>query len=121
MRPDRKIECPECKKIIGEYILKSVVGSPLGSIPCYDGKIDRRKASRIGIGKGPLCKKCAKRIFPDGVAYKVQIWYVNGWMNANCGINHTGLFSKKEGAAEAVKDMNRRCADNHARIEEVKI
>ena len=120
MKQNREIKCPECGKIIGEYVLQFTMSSPLGGIPFYDSKIDYRKGAHIGFGKGNLCKKCAKRIFPDGVAYKVLIWYVKIWMTPSCGINHSGLFASKAEAEEAVKDMNRRRFDNHARIEEAK-
>lgn len=119
MRDDRKIVCPDCGETLGKYVLHNVTMTKLGAIPAYDSQIDYTKAAHIGVGRGALCRKCANKYFPDGVAYKVVLWYVHGWINASCGINRTPYFATRDKAEEAVADLNKRCADNRARVEVV--
>ena len=121
MRDDKKILCPECGKELGVYILDRVVSSPLGGIPCYHQKVDYRKAAHIGIGKGGLCRTCAKKHFPQGVAYRVSINYVGKRMNLSSGgVNNSGWYATKEEAQAKAVDMNKRSSDNFARVEEHK-
>ena len=121
MRDDKKILCPECGKELGKYVLDKVLGSPLGAIPCYHSEIDYRKAAHIGIGKGALCRKCARKYFPQGVAFRVSINYVGKRMNLTSGgVNNSGWYPTKEEAQAKAKDMDRRAADNFPRVEEFK-
>lgn len=121
MREDKKILCPECGKELGYYYFDFGVKTPLGLIPAYNSKVDYRKAAHIGIGKGGLCRKCAHKHFPQGVAYKVTVLYVGKRTNVfNCGVNNSGWFATKEEAQIKADDMNKRCPDNFARVEEHK-
>ena len=116
------VTCPECGKEIGIEILDGVTSvKGIGAIPCYHYKYDYRKSSRIGFGKGLICKNCAKRYFPEGTAYKVTVNYHGKRITPYIGINRTGLFASREEAYYAVRDMNSRSVDNRAEYEEVKI
>lgn len=118
------IECPECKKVVGKLVYMKSVDSGIdlvGRIPCYDQKYDFRKASHIGFGRGFLCKSCAKKYFPEGVAYKVTNQYYNGRITPYIGIRHSGLFATKAEAQAAVDDNNRRRYDNYSMFEEIRI
>ena len=113
------VKCPECGKVIGEYILvNSVPIRGFGSIPCYDAKMDYRKSSHIGFGKGLICKKCAKGFFPEGIAYHVTVAYGKGRITPHFGIKQSGLFATRSEAEEAKKEMAGRRWDNFPEIEE---
>lgn len=69
------IKCPHCGKIVGEYIIKGAISSPLGSIltgsPVYKKQVSniywREKMGYEGL----LCKNCAEKLFPEKKAYYV--------------------------------------------------
>lgn len=115
------VTCPECGTEIGVLVLDHVMSCPgVGNIPCYDQKIDYRKAAHISFGVGIICKKCAKKYFPEGIAYRVTVAYGNGRITPFIGIKKRGLFATRKEAEEAAKDMGRRRADNFPTVEEVK-
>ena len=115
------VKCPECGKVIGAYILERVSNIPgLGQVPLYNEKLDYRRAAHIGFGRGTICKKCARRYFPEGVAYRVTVAYGNGRITPHFGIKQRGLFATRAEAEDAAKDMAKRRADNFPKIEEVK-
>ena len=119
---NEKVNCPECGKEIGELVLiNRMQVKGIGSIPCYDIKLDYRKSSHIGFGKGTICRKCAKKFFPDGVAYRVTVDYHGHRLTPHIGIKNTGLFATRKDAYYAAKDMDSRRSDNDARYDEVKI
>ena len=114
------ILCPECGAELGRYVLDSVMHTALGSIPAYNTEIDYTKAAHIGI-KGTLCRECARKLFPEGVAYKVTIQYVHSRMNVTRGgVKNSGWYATREEAQAKADEMDRRCATNYARVEELK-
>lgn len=116
------VTCPECRKEIGEYVQKSTMYvKGIGAIPVSDMKMDYRKSSHIGFGKGLICKKCAKKYFPEGIAYRVTVAYGKGRITPYIGIKQSGLFATRSEAEEAKKDMARRRSDNYPEIEEKRI
>lgn len=119
---DGKVNCPECGKEIGELVMINRMNvKGIGSIPCYDMKLDYRKSSHIGFGRGTICRKCARKFFPDGVAYRVTVDYHGSRITPYIGIKQTGLFATRKEAEDAAKGMNSRIRDNDARYDEIKI
>lgn len=117
-----KVRCPECKKPIGDYVLIRTTTLPgIGIVPVYDEKMDYRKSSRIGFGRGAICRTCAKKFFPNGVAYRVTVAYGNGRITPHFGIKQSGLFADLKEAEENAREMDRRRSDNDARIETIKV
>lgn len=118
------IKCPECKKVVGKLVYMKSIDSGIdfvGRIPCYDQKYDFRKASHIGFGKGLICKSCAKKYFPEGVAYRVTNQYHAKRITPFIGIRQSGLFATKAEAQVAVNEENKRRYDNFSKFEEVKV
>ena len=116
------LTCPECRKEIGVQVLtKTEWIAGLGAVNVYDQKHDFRKASHISFGDGLICKTCARKHFPDGVAYKVTVDYHGRRITPYVGIRRTGLFSTRKEAYYAARDMNNRCRSNNAYYEEVKL
>ena len=68
-----KMRCRVCSEIVGEYVQQGGINSPLGFIPCYDAKLDRKKASKVyydcrqnkQIPPAPLSQKKAVCIIPS--------------------------------------------------------
>ena len=119
-----EIKCPECGKVVGKLVYMTSFDSGIdfiGRIPCYDQKYDFRRAAHVSFGKGYLCKGCAKKHFPEGIAYKVTNKYGKGRITPYIGIRRSGLFATKEEAQAAVAEENKRRYDNYSNFEEVKI
>jgi len=118
----KEIKCPECKKIVGEYVYqRSMTVKGLGTMPVYDCKYDYRKASHISFGEGLICKGCARKFFPEGVAYKVTNDYHGKRITPYVGIKQTGLFASRKDAQATADACNRRNLSNRSRVEEVMV
>ena len=120
----KAIECPECKKAIGEYVYMKSIDSGIGFVgkmPVYEMKYDYRKASHIHFGKGLLCKKCARKYFPLGVAYKVTNDYHGKRITPFVGPWRCGLFADRAEAQRSADECNRRNNSNQSRVEEIKL
>ena len=122
MSADNIITCPECGKVVGEYVHAGWMngGKYLGKIHMLDAKYDKRKVSQISFGKGMLCKGCAKRFFPDGIAFVVKVAHGSGWVQPYVGIKRTGMYSTRREAEKMASEMNRR-PKVYARVEEKRI
>lgn len=120
---NKLIQCPECGKTIGEYVYDFTfhAGGFIGDIPSFTMKYDYRKASRIGFGRGAICKGCARTFFPEGIAYKVTNDYHGKRITPYVGIKQTGLFASRKDAQAAADECNRRDWSNRSRVEEVKV
>ena len=119
---NQHIKCPECSKPIGEYVYQRTSKVPgLGAMNAYECKYDYRKTSHISFGRGLMCKTCARKFFPDGIAYKVTNNYHGKRITPYVGINQTGFFSNKDEAKAMANECNRKCYDNDSRVEEVRL
>ena len=118
----KEIKCPECKKIVGEYVYqRSMTVKGLGTMPVYDCKYDYRKASHISFGEGLICKGCARKFFPEGIAYTVTNDYHGKRITPYVGIKRTGMFAYKQEAQAMADECNRKRRDNFSRVEERKV
>lgn len=110
MRNGEAIKCPICGKVLGHYVLDNVLSSPLGSIPCYNMKLDHRKASHHYSNKrgqkGHLCRSCAKKEFPEGKRYKVMVMHA-GRPIPICGEDGS-FFTTRQKADDKCKDITAR-------------
>lgn len=125
---NKPTKCPMCQKVIGEMVYDGAHDSGgLGMIAMYHYKYDYRKASHIcweggRTGKnGTICKTCARKIFPEGKAYKVTFQYKGVWVGTYGGDSgSTGLFTTKAKASTWAKDMTKKQGTQY-RVEEVNI
>jgi tetratricopeptide (TPR) repeat protein len=79
------------------------------------------KASHISLGEGLICKGCAKKYFPEGIAYTVTNDYHGKRITPYVGIKRTGMFAYKQEAQAMADECNRKRRDNFSRVEERKV
>lgn len=122
----KNIICPVCKKaVVGENVYTGeTINSGIdwiGKMPVYEMKYDFRKASHISFGKGYICKRCAKQMFPLGVAFKVTNDYHGKRITPFVGPWRNGFFANKDEAQAVADECNKKRYDNYSRVEEIKI
>ena len=110
--------CQVCLKKIGHYeLVGTPMNSPLGAIPLYDSKPDYHKASHIYFPQGLICKGCARKLFPAGIAYRVLFAPFGKEMadSGVGGVRRSGYYASREEAQERASKLP--CG----RVEEVKL
>ena len=117
MRKYRDINCYKCHKVIGELLLEGVHDSPLGAIPLCRSKFDYRKAAHV-MTKGYLCKSCARKIFPEGYAYRIKC---GDLVCQTCGDVDGSTYSRKELAQQKIKEWNSKSVRAYYKLIEIKI
>lgn len=103
------IKCPHCGKIVGEYIIKGTMGSPLGTIlmgsPSYKKTVSniywREKMGSDGL----LCENCAKELFPEKKAYYVILKENGHETICYGGADGSGTHTTKASATATRKEL----------------
>ena len=110
-----KMLCPNCGRVVAEYLIGEKVDTHIGSIPTT--RILRNEyAGNIGLTinkkNGILCKDCIKTLFPKGYTYEVIVIKSNSWVTKKGskihrgGVDGRGTFASRNEAQILAEEIN---------------